>query len=136
MAKDILNPGIGIPEYSDPVAPSFDENFISYTNRDYTMADYQYELLMESIKEFETGLDDRHEVALYLTSFGKSVLLHVTKIGYANPCMLYFHGYVNNVKSTLIQHVSQLSFLLTSVEKADATKPPRRICGFASPKED
>lgn len=97
--------------------------------RNYHLADYQHELIMESISEFEKDLDDNHEVALYLASFGQSLLMNVESIGYANPSLIYFHGLVNGRHSTLIQHVSQLSFLLTSVEKAEPEKPPRRI-GF------
>ena len=97
--------------------------------RNYNNADYQYELIMDSISEFEKNLDDNHEVALRLASFGQSILMVVTNIGYANPSLIYFHGYVNGKESTLIQHISQLNYLLTSVEKSDPEKPAQRI-GF------
>lgn len=97
--------------------------------RDYKLADNQYEILMKEIKDFESDLDENEEVALHLTSFGQSLLMHVTDIGYHNPSLVFFYGYVNNQKSQLIQHVSQLSFLLTTIPKADPNKPPRRI-GF------
>ena len=103
--------------------------------RDYTMADYTYEVVMERIKDFEEELDNDHEVSLLLTSFGQSVTLAVTEIGYSNPTTLVFHGFVNGQRATLIQHVSQLNFLLLAVKKADPEKPPRRI-GFAPPNED
>ena len=54
--------------------------------------------------------------------------------GYQNPDILYFYGLVNGKKSQLIQHASQLNFLLTSVEREDKTKPARRI-GFANPND-
>ena len=92
-------------------------------------AEYQYELVTEAIREFQNELDDEHEVGLLLASFGQSILLNVTDIGYANPSLIYFYGYVNGKKSTLIQHINQLSFLLTSVEKANPNVPARRI-GF------
>ena len=41
--------------------------------------------------------------------------------------MLYFYGFVNGKDAQLIQHVSQLNFLITSVEREDKTKPARRI---------
>ena len=53
----------------------------------------------------------------------------VTSVGYQNPDMLYFYGFVNGKDAQLIQHVSQLNFLITSVEREDKTKPARRI-GF------
>lgn len=97
--------------------------------RDYRMADYQYEVIMRSIKDFEDNLDNEHEVALRLTSFGQSILLHVTDIGYSNPCLIHYYGYVNNKYSELIQHVSQINFLLTSVPKDEPNRKTRRI-GF------
>ena len=97
--------------------------------RNYTFADYQYEIIMKSIKAFEDNLDNNNEVALRLTSFGQSILLHVTNIGYSNPCLIHYYGYVNDNYSELIQHVSQINFLLTSVPKDDPNRKTRRI-GF------
>lgn len=90
---------------------------------------------MERIKEFEDTLDEDHEIALRLASFGQSITLSVVDIGYSNPSTLVFHGYVGDQPATLIQHMSQLNFLLLAVKKADPEKPPRRI-GFESPIED
>lgn len=98
--------------------------------RNYNNADYQYEIICENIKDFESELDDEHEIALKLTSFGQSILLNVTGIGYSNPSIIHFYGYVNGQKSHLIQHVSQLSFLMIATPKAEPEKPPRRI-GFS-----
>ena len=70
-------------------------------------ADYQYEIIMNEIADFESALDDDHEVALKLCNF----------------------GYVNGQYSQLIQHISQINFLLTSVPKSDPNKSARRI-GF------
>lgn len=80
-------------------------------------------------------LDEDHEIALRLASFGQSITLSVVDIGYSNPSTLVFHGYVGDQPATLIQHMSQLNFLLLAVKKADPEKPPRRI-GFESPIED
>ena len=98
--------------------------------RNYNQADYAYEIVMEEIRTFEQSLDDDHEVAIKLTSFGQSITLAVTDIGYANPSTLFFYGFVGDQKATLIQHMSQLNFLLLAVRKADPEKPARRI-GFA-----
>lgn len=97
--------------------------------RNYKLADYQYELIIDEIKQFQSKLDEEHEVGVFLASFGQRILMNVTNIGYANPSLIIFIGYVNGKESTLIQHVNQLSFLLTSVEKADPDKPAHRI-GF------
>ncbi len=100
--------------------------------RDYNMADWKFEKLIEQVKAFEEDLDDDHEVALKLASFGSSVVMYVITIGYQNPDMLYFYGFVDGQPAQLIQHMSQLNFLITSVEKIDKEKPPRRI-GFDLP---
>lgn len=100
--------------------------------RDCHMADWKYEKIIEEIQDFEKGLDDEHEIAIKLASFGSSITMVVTSIGYQNPDMLYFYGFVNGNNAQLIQHISQLNFLLTSVEREDKTKPVRRI-GFRAP---
>lgn len=97
--------------------------------RNYNMADWKYEKLIEQVSEFQNSLDDEHEIAIKLASFGSTVTMIVTDIGYQNPDILYFYGYVNGKDAQLIQHASQLNFLLTSVEREDKTKPARRI-GF------
>lgn len=119
----------------DPIVsaiPTFDfETMQSFVDPDkYKRADYQYELILEQIKDFEDTLDDEHEVGIQLASFGQSILMNVTSIGYSNPYLIVFYGFVNGNRSTLIQHMNQLNFLLTAVQKAEPSEPPRRI-GFA-----
>lgn len=97
--------------------------------RNYNHADWKYEKIIEEIRKFEEDLDSEHEIAISLASFGSSITMIVTFIGYQNPDMLYFYGLVNGKEAQLIQHVSQLNFLITSVERVDKTKPARRI-GF------
>ena len=99
------------------------------------LADVIYENLMEEIIDFQNDLDENHEVGVLLASFGSSVLMNVTELGYQNPDMLYFYGYVNGNEARLIQHVSQLNFLLMSVEREDKTQPAQRI-GFRSSSEE
>ena len=82
--------------------PEFASKINTSIIRDYKLADRQYELIMEAIADYEKGLDDSHEVALYLASFGQSILMSVERIGYANPSLIYFHGIVNGRHSTLI----------------------------------
>lgn len=98
--------------------------------RDYYLADWKYEKIMEEIRSFEKSLDDEHEIAVRLASFGTSVMMAVHEIGYQNPDMLYFFGTVNGQSTQLIQHTSQLNFLLTAVKKSNLNAPPRRI-GFS-----
>ncbi len=93
----------------------------------FNLSEWRYEKIIEEIRNFEEDLDEEHEIAVSLASFGTSVTMLVTDIGFQNPDMLYFYGIVNGKDSVLIQHTSQLNLLLTSVERADKTKPVRRI---------
>ncbi len=104
---------------------------ISDIARNFHLADYQYEVIMEAITQFEEDLDDDHEVAAKLSSFGQTLVMNVKEIGYSNPVLIHFYGTVNGQEAELIQHVSQISFLLLSVKKPDPSLPARRI-GFHS----
>lgn len=74
-------------------------------------------------------MDPEHEVGVFLANYGCQKAMTVTNIGFANPMLVIFYGFVEGIDSVLIQHISQINFLLTSVKKPDPTKPPRRI-GF------
>ena len=79
------------------------------------MADWKYKKIKEQIKQFEDGLDNDHEIAICLASFGTAIKMAVHDIGFQNPDM----------------HTSQLNFLLLAVPKPNPAAPPRRI-GFTS----
>jgi hypothetical protein len=99
----------------------------------YSYSDTQFEIIEQYITEFENSLDNEHEVALLLTNFGQSVLMSVTEIRYKKSVVLVFKGYVNGKMSTLIQHISQLNFLITSTEIVPDR--PKRPIGFVRPEE-
>lgn len=99
----------------------------------YSYSDTQFEVLRKYIQDFEETLDTEHEVGLLLTNFGHSITMQVTQISYEESVLMVFKGYVDGTMSTLIQHVSQLNFLLTSVEKEPDR--PKRTIGFVCPKE-
>lgn len=46
---------------------------------------------------------------------------------------MIFKGYVDGKMSTLIQHINQLNFLLTSLDKSD--DQPKKPIGFVLPSE-
>lgn len=96
----------------------------------YSYSDTQFEIIKRYILEYQSSLDSEHDVGLLLTNFGQSILMEVTEIGYEHSVLMVFRGYVNGRFSTLIQHVSQLNFLLTSISK-EPDKPKRKI-GFIS----
>jgi len=97
----------------------------------YMWAENQYELIKKYIIEFEESLDKDHEVGVMLTNFGQSVMMQVEEIGYEKSVMLVFKGKVNGKRSTLIQHINQLNFLLTAIERMEPEIPKRRI-GFVN----
>lgn len=97
----------------------------------YSYSDTQFEVLQKYINDFEGTLDADHKVGVLLTNFGHSVMMQVTEISYEESVLMIFKGYVNGKMSTLIQHVSQLNFLLTSIEKEPDR--PKRSIGFVAP---
>lgn len=116
--------------YAEPQYPDGIFDATAELAKDYTKADWQYEVILKEIKDFEKNLDNDHEVALKLASFGQSITMSVTEIGYQNPCLIYYYGYVNGKYCQLIQHVSQISFLMIAEPKSDPLKNPRRVIGF------
>ena len=90
----------------------------------YSFSDTQFEIIKKYV------LDKEHDVGLMLTHFGSSILMEVAAIGYEKSVLMVFTGLVNGRKATLIQHINQLNFLLTSVPK-DPELPKRKI-GFTA----
>ncbi len=80
------------------------------------------------VEEFERSLDEDHEVGVRLVSYGSTVIFHAEYIGFCPPNVITFSGVTTEGERVqLIQHVSQLSFILKAVPKTN--EKPRRI-GF------
>ncbi len=72
------------------------------------------------IEAFEKELDDEHEIAVTLTSFGGLIIFHAEHIGFSTPNLITFYGITEKGKRVqLIQHVSQLNFLLKAEKKIE-----------------
>lgn len=99
----------------------------------HIFVDEQFEILKRYIQKFERTLDPQHEVGIMMTNFGQSIIMQVKEITYEKPVLLIFKGFVNGKMSTLIQHMNQLNFLLTSIEKTD--EKPKNPIGFTVPSE-
>ena len=99
------------------------EDFFS----DASYADNQYEIICEEIKAFEDELDSSYEVGLIMPN-NSSVPFIIESVGYHNPYLIMFYGYINNKPSQLIQHVNQINLSLIAVPK-EKEKPKRKI-GF------
>ena len=125
-----MSNGFDYPLYTpDLIGPMLPPPKID-TPLQHMWADEQFSILRSQIKEFERSLDAEHEVGILLTNFGQSVLMNVTEITYAGPVLLVFKGFVDGREATLIQHINQLSFLLTTIEK-EPDRPKRQI-GFVT----
>ena len=57
--------------------------------------------------------------------------MQVEEITYEKSVVLVFKGWVNGQKSTLIQHINQLNFLLTYIPIEKQVK--KRPIGFTEP---
>ena len=121
----------------DTIIPSFNlsEAIETINIRNYSLADWKYEKIKEQIEEFQEKLSDDVDVCVALASFGTSMIMQVTDIGYQNPDLLYFYGYINGNETQLIQHISQLNFVLMAMKKEEPERPPRRI-GFVVDDEE
>jgi hypothetical protein len=83
--------------------------------------------------EFANGLNSTQEVGIALVSFGQSVTLHVSALGYMEPGLIVFKGETNDGNPVqLIQHLHQISFLLMTVPAKDPDAPKRPIGFFAA----
>ncbi len=84
------------------------------------------------IQEFDANLDQEHEVGVKLVNFGQTIVFHLENMGFWNPSLISFKGFTDQGEPVeLIQHVSQISILLTKVKCIDISQPKRQI-GFAS----
>ena len=87
--------------------------------------------LAESIKEFEARLDPDVEVGISLASFGQTITIHVKAIGCIDPNLIVVEGLTAASEPVqLVQHMSQLSFLLMRVPRL-APETPRQPIGFS-----
>lgn len=96
----------------------------------HAYSDTQFEIIKKYVLDFQESLDSEHDVGMMLTNFGNSILMEVTEIGYEKSVLMVFKGLVNGRQSTLVQHINQLNFLLTSVPKSPDI--PKREIGFTA----
>lgn len=95
-----------------------------------TEADSALEIIQKHVRMFQASLDQKHDVGIMLTNFGTSVLMEVREVTASGSRFIIFKGFVNGSYSTLIQHVSQLNFLLTAIPKAE--DKPKNVIGFTA----
>lgn len=92
-------------------------------------AQWAFERLILYIRNFESQLDNQHEVAMGFTG-GDAGVLKIEGIGYYDPDILTFYGSdEEGTRTQLIKHVSQLNVMLRAMPKPEEAEEPRRI-GF------
>ena len=86
--------------------------------------------MIKWINDFHKSLDENFEVGLTLVNFGTNICFHVEDIGYWNPSLISFRGHKEGGEPVeLIQHVTQISILLTKMKRENPQEPKRPI-GF------
>jgi hypothetical protein len=91
-----------------------------------------HDRIAAQIEAFDKELDQEHEVGMRLVSFGQSITFHVEEIGFHNPSLLMFRGRTEAGDPVcLIQHVTQISFLLLALKRPDPSQPKKPF-GFAA----
>lgn len=94
-----------------------------------------FERVFERVLDFEKALSPEFDVGLRVTSLGDAHVFAVTGMGYMNPNLLIFQGIrPDKSRVELIQHQSQLSFLLIALKRDDSSKA-RIPIGFISPEK-
>lgn len=89
-------------------------------------ARYIFEDLSQRVARFQKRLADDEELGLQLANFGIPSTIHIRRIGFRNPCLIVFFGLDaegNDVE--LVQHISQLNFVLTALKPLPDEKPYR-----------
>ena len=81
--------------------------------------------------EFERSLNPDQEIGVALASFGVSHQVIVTSVGALGRSLVVIRGFEGDRPVSLVQHVSQLNFLLIPLPRsADEENAPRRKIGF------
>ena len=89
-----------------------------------------YHKLVSWINDFDSSLDNEHQVGVRLVSFGQTVTFSLDDINYWNPSLIAFQGHTKDGDPVeLIQHVSQISVLLMKLPRDDPDSPKKPI-GF------
>lgn len=92
-------------------------------------ARWAYERLIVYIQNFESQLDNDHEVAMGFVG-GDAGVIRIEGIGYFDPDIVTFYGTdAQGARTQLIQHVSQLGVTLRALPKHIDQPQPNRI-GF------
>ena len=94
------------------------------TSREENRASALARHIFNKIQAYAATLDEAHEVGLRLLSAGPPLTLHFAGMGYADPSLIAFTGATDAGEPLeVIQHVSQISMLLTTVPRLHPERP-------------
>jgi hypothetical protein len=92
-------------------------------------AEWAHDRLVMYIRNFESELDAKQEIAMGFAG-DETGVLRIEGLGFFEPDIITFYGRdETGAKTQLVQHVSQLSVTLRAVPKQGEVDAPRRI-GF------
>ncbi|MHB8065043.1 MAG: DUF6173 family protein [Ruminiclostridium sp.] len=119
------------PELQQPIIPN--TPITRNVAMDLAKANYASafaQILLQKIQEFDTNLGEDFEVGVKLVSFGQAVIIAVHGIGFQDPSIIIFIGIGEDGSPLeLIQHVTQISFLLTALPR-QKKEEPKQLIGF------
>jgi hypothetical protein len=91
-----------------------------------------YEHLINWINDFDSKLDNEHEVGVRLVNFGQTVVFSLEDMRYCDPSLISFIGHTQEGQPVeLIQHIHQINILLMKLPRQYPTEPKKPI-GFRS----
>lgn len=100
------------------------------TIQENSIAQIVAENLYQEILNYQANLSNTEDVTVSLVQFNETITILVDSIGYIGYNLVRFGGKDNSGRSLeLIQHISQLNFLLTTVPK-NVPEVPKREIGF------
>lgn len=131
MDSNFIPPSLLVPQALVPKAVEIDPSVFRNSHpakiREIAEANLASEFhadLARCISNFDTSLDNEHEVGIRLVNFGQAVVFHLERIGYSNPSLITFCGTTDSGEPVeLIQHVSQISILLMKLPRREPEKP-------------
>lgn len=84
--------------------------------------------IFNKIQAYDETLDEAHEVGIRLVSSGQTLTFHFGGMGYADPSLISFTGETDAGEPLeLIQHVSQINLLLTTLPRLHPEKPKAKF---------
>ena len=123
----------------DNIKPTISNTIPPYQTLEYTINKKAFgyssalaEQIYQQIIAFDETINNDEEVGIKLVQYGEVIRFTISGIGYQDPYLIYFHGLLDDGSPIqLIQHVTQVSFVLIKTKRPEPEKPKRQI-GFYS----